>query len=251
MATRSDGRALSGASPGAGSPTDILPNSWRELGLYVAGGFGVFFVGSLLLNLIFDEVTLAASVAVYALNVLCLGGAAYVLGVRRPGRTWAAFGLRPFNAAWLWVALMAAGASLPLRVGAALLAQWLSGGSLADLQPRLDLVTPDGPLAVTFAVTLLGAGLLAPLAEELYFRGLLQGWLRTRFGFWPVVVLSAGLFALGHFDSLPVMASTFFLGLICAAAVERGRSVWLGVLIHAANNSLAVGLVYAALAVGG
>jgi membrane protease YdiL (CAAX protease family) len=225
------------------------PEGWRDLGLYVAGGFGVFFVGSLLLNLLFDEVTLAASATVYALNVLCLGGAAYVLGVRRPRRTWAEFGLRPFNPAWLWLALMAAGATLPLRLGAALAVQWLSGGSLADMQPRLDLVAPEGPLTVTFAVTLLGAGLLAPLAEELYFRGLLQGWLRTRFGFWPMVVLSAALFALGHFDSLPVMASTFFLGLICAAAVERGRSLWLAVTIHAVNNSLAVALVYAALAV--
>ena len=43
-------------------------------------------------------------------------------------------------------------------------------------------------------------------------------------------------------------ASTFFLGLICAVAVERRGSLWLAVLIHAANNSLAVVLVYAVLA---
>jgi membrane protease YdiL (CAAX protease family) len=225
------------------------PAPWRDFAAYLLGGFGLFFVGSLVVGLFFQEAGLLASVAAYALNFLCLAGAAYVFGVRRPGQTWAEFGLRPFSPAWLWAALMLAGATLPLRLVAGVVAQWLSGGTFAeDLQPRLDLVTPGGPLLLSFAVTLLGAGLLAPLAEELYFRGLLQGWLRSRFDLWVRVLLSAALFALGHFDSVAVMASTFFLGLVCALVVERGRSLWLSVAIHAVNNSLVVVLVYAALA---
>ena len=44
------------------------------------------------------------------------------------------------------------------------------------------------------------------------------------------------------------MASTFFLGVLCALAYERSRSLWLSIAIHAVNNSLAVLLLYAALA---
>jgi membrane protease YdiL (CAAX protease family) len=57
-------------------------------------------------------------------------------------------------------------------------------------------------------------------------------------------LLSSALFALGHFDSAGVVASSFFLGLVCAVALERGRSLWLPVAIHALNNSLAVMLLY-------
>jgi membrane protease YdiL (CAAX protease family) len=132
----------------------------------------------------------------------------------------------------------------PLRLAAALLAEAVTGSRFGGLQPRLDLVVPAGPLALSFLVTLLGAGLLAPLAEELYFRGLLHRWLRSRFSFWPRVLFSSALFALGHVDSPGVAASNFFLGLVCVLAVERGRSLWLPIIIHALNNSLAVMLLY-------
>jgi membrane protease YdiL (CAAX protease family) len=223
------------------------PGGWLTFVGYLLGGFGSFVVASLALGLLFDRLTIWASLAVYAVNFACFAGAAYLLGVRRPGLTWAEFGLRPFRQAWLWLALLVAVAFIPLRAAAALLAETLVGGGLGDLQPRMDLVAPDGPLGLNFLVTLLGAGLLVPFAEELYFRGLLHRWLRSRFSFWPRVVLSSGLFALGHIDSIGVVASSFFLGFICALAVERSRSLWLPVAIHAVNNSLDVVLVYVAL----
>jgi membrane protease YdiL (CAAX protease family) len=220
------------------------PGGWGTLALYLLGGFGVFVVASLGLALVIDRLTIWTSLAAYLVNFASFAGAAYVLGVRRPGLTWAEFGLRPFQPFWLWLALLAAVAVTPLRAAAALLAEALVGSGFESLQPRLDLVVPAGPLALSFVVTLVGAGLLVPFAEEVYFRGLLQRWLRSRFSFWPRVLLSAGLFALGHFDSAGVVAASFFLGLVCALAVERGRSLWLPVIIHVLNNSLAVMLLY-------
>lgn len=223
------------------------PGGWLTFVGCLAAGFGLFFLASSVLGPLFDRLTIWASLAVYLANFACFAGAAYVLGVRRPGLTWAEFGLRPFNPAWLWLALAAVVAVLPLRAAAALLAETVLGGGLGGLQPRLALVAPEGRLGQNFVVTLLGAGLLVPFAEEVYFRGLLQRWLRSRYSFWPRVLLSAGLFAAGHFDSAAVAASSFFLGLICAAALERGRSLWLPVAIHAVNNSVAVILLYLAL----
>ena len=45
-----------------------------------------------------------------------------------------------------------------------------------------------------------------------------------------------------------VVASSFVLGLVLATVYDRSRSLWLSIVVHAANNCLAVILLYAALA---
>jgi membrane protease YdiL (CAAX protease family) len=224
---------------------------WRELALYVAGGLGLFVVLGLVLGpRIGTAHSLLVSLVLYLVNFVCFAGVAYVLGVRRQGLTWAEFGLRPFAPHWLGAALLAALALLPVRACSALAAQMLVGGGLPNLQGRMDIIVPPGDPGLNLLATLAGAGLLAPLAEELYFRGLLHRWFWARFPGqpWLRVALSAGLFALGHFDSAGVAASSFFLGVLCALVYERTRSLWPSIVVHAVNNSLAVLAVYAALA---
>jgi membrane protease YdiL (CAAX protease family) len=221
--------------------------AWLELVWLLVVGFGLFLVGSLAVALLFQQISLAASLALYAVNFACFAGAAYWLGVRRRGG-WEAFGLRAFDLRWVLPALLAALLLLPVRGLAALAADALLGGGDAALQPRLDLMVPPGPLGPSLALTLLGAGLLVPVAEELYFRGLLHGWLAERLGLWPRVLLSSALFALGHFDNAGVAAASFILGLLCALALERSRSLWLPIIIHAVNNSVALLFLYAAVA---
>jgi membrane protease YdiL (CAAX protease family) len=93
---------------------------------------------------------------------------------------------------------------------------------------------PDGRLALTvFAVA------FAPIVEELVFRGLLQRPLERRWGAGIGIALAAFAFAAIHL--LPwVMPLHFALGLLFGAAVYAARSIWAGVILHAANNSLAV-----------
>ena len=99
-------------------------------------------------------------------------------------------------------------------------------------------------------MTFLGVGLLAPVSEELYFRGLLHGWFRSRrFAFWLRVLLSSTLFAVAHFDSVAVVASSFVLGVANALLYEWSRSIWVPIAMHVLTNSIAVELLYAALAV--
>jgi membrane protease YdiL (CAAX protease family) len=195
--------------------------------------------------------SLLTSLVAYLLNFACFAGAAYFLGVWRQALSWEEFGLRPFPPRWLGAALLAAVALLPVRACAAVVAQVTLGGGLDNLEPRMDLIVPQGDVGLNLLMTLLGAGLLAPLAEELYFRGLLHRWFWARFVHrpWLRVALSALVFAVGHFDSPGVVASSFFLGVLCALVYERTRSLWLSIAVHAVNNSLAVLLVYAALAV--
>lgn len=79
----------------------------------------------------------------------------------------------------------------------------------------------------------------APLLEELVFRGLVQRRLELRWGPGPGVLGAAAIFALFHW--LPwVLPVHFFLGLAFGYAVYATRSIWAGVVLHAANNSVAL-----------
>ncbi len=186
------------------------------------------------------------------MNFLCLAGAVYVFGIRRHKFTWADIGLWPPRMQWYWplVAVGVALAVLPVRAALGLLVQLLFSGNLQSLQARADVFAPGAQFSwLDFAVTLLGAGVLAPISEELYFRGLIHRWLQPRFRFWVRVLLSTTFFALGHFDSIAVVVASFVLGAACAVVYELSQSLWMPILMHSFNNSLAVVLVYAALLV--
>lgn len=92
------------------------------------------------------------------------------------------------------------------------------------------------------AAAAVGAGILivglAPFAEEVFFRGLLFGSLRTRLRFWPAALVSAALFAALHFDPLLIVPLAA-LGVVAAWLYERSGSIWPPVFLHAINNGIA------------
>ncbi|GIW70662.1 MAG: hypothetical protein KatS3mg102_0204 [Planctomycetota bacterium] len=136
----------------------------------------------------------------------------------------------------LWYLLLA----FPFVMGLQLLSQ--------QLCDRLDWPRLPNPAAALFLTTgrLLDlvlvaaiACVLAPLAEEVLFRGLLYLPLRARLGRTGAIVASAALFAAVH---PPVdMPAVFALGVALALAYERAGSLWAPIAAHAANNLYTVG----------
>lgn len=85
------------------------------------------------------------------------------------------------------------------------------------------------------------AGLLAPLAEELFFRGILQARLQDSLGPRPAWLAAAVLFALAHLDLRPArMAELAAAGLVYGGLYRAGGSVLPPALAHALNNLAAV-----------
>lgn len=107
-----------------------------------------------------------------------------------------------------------------------------------------DLVFGD---ARDVAMALAGAVVLAPVTEELLFRGLLFASLRRRLA-WPIAaVMSAVAFAVLHGYGLQGFASVMWSGLVWAWAFERTGSLWPAVIGHALGNLSASALVLVAL----
>jgi glutamate-5-semialdehyde dehydrogenase len=79
------------------------------------------------------------------------------------------------------------------------------------------------------------AVIVAPLTEEVLFRGLILRGLLSRWPVWPSIVVSALLFALMHLNPAQAPA-TFALGLALGWMYARTRSLGLSILGHALNN---------------
>jgi hypothetical protein len=106
-------------------------------------------------------------------------------------------------------------------------------------QGGLDPVPFPGGIGAVIAAALAVSVLCvaAPVAEELFFRGLVHGALR-RFGVPIATVASSGFFAAVHFvpAAIPVL---FAVGVALALLYERTGSLIPGILVHACINSLA------------
>ena len=111
--------------------------------------------------------------------------------------------------------------------------------TLADLahDPRL------------FFLAVPGAVLGAPLAEELIFRGaLFAGLVQSRLGRPGAVIITAGLWALGHAGAAPWMfvGVIFLMGLILGVLLLRFGTLWVTIACHTAWNAVTTLIMFSA-----
>ncbi len=88
-------------------------------------------------------------------------------------------------------------------------------------------------------ITYLSVALVAPIAEEILFRGLIFTRLKKGMHFSVAIIISSLLFALAHGD-LIWMIPTFFLGASSAWIFEKTKSLLPSIALHLFNNILAV-----------
>jgi membrane protease YdiL (CAAX protease family) len=174
-----------------------------------------------------------------AQDLALVGGAVLVAAAAAGGRvSLGQFGLRPAARAGVAAGLVAAGYLLFLVLSAA----WSSALHITDHESvPIELGTRDSSLA------LLGAGLLvcviAPVCEELFFRGFLFGALR-RYGLVVATLMTGLAFGAAHVASAPLgfIVPLAALGMILCLVYERTGSLYPGMALHALNNAIAFGI---------
>lgn len=97
---------------------------------------------------------------------------------------------------------------------------------------------------VRLVLTAILVVLIAPVAEEILFRGLAYRSLRNAMGAWPAAALVGSGFGAIHYsgpDSVGVLIPLAVLGAIFCLLYEWTGSLWTPIALHIANNALAVG----------
>jgi uncharacterized protein len=113
------------------------------------------------------------------------------------------------------------------------------------IQPEQDDVTeelgygesPLGDVATGFLIVA-----VAPLTEEIFFRGFMFAGLRRRLPFAAAAVLSAGLWSLFHYTgpgTWGVVVQLAVFGIALSWLYERTGSIWPPIAVHAVNNAIA------------
>jgi uncharacterized protein len=90
-----------------------------------------------------------------------------------------------------------------------------------------------------FLASLLTIAVLAPLVEELIFRGLLYGWLAGRWGTIVAWIVSSLAFAAAHFEPAHIIL-VLPLGLWFGWLRRRTDSLWPSLVCHMINNGIAI-----------
>lgn len=153
------------------------------------------------------------------------------------------FGLAsPHRRTWPVVAL-AVGLLAPFVGG--LVTRLLAGDH--DITQNVQQLAQHAPLGWRLGLTLM-AITLAPLVEELLFRGVLLSSLIPRCGVALAALLSATAFAAIHLPGLAwqwyALPELLLLGVALAWLRLRYRSLWPSVLAHGANNALALAVLF-------
>jgi membrane protease YdiL (CAAX protease family) len=108
--------------------------------------------------------------------------------------------------------------------------QLLSDNSLADVLGS----QPSSLIGLLVAGIM--ATIIAPISEEIVFRGWLFNALKRKMQVWPALILSSIAFSAIH----PSLSSitTFLFGVCVAIAYYKTRNLWVPIIIHSLNNFL-------------
>jgi membrane protease YdiL (CAAX protease family) len=142
---------------------------------------------------------------------------------------WRALPALGFRPARFWTTVLGAVGALIVSVAVSQL------GEPEGVKQALDVArTPS-----LFVASLVVMALLAPLAEEAVFRGLLYGWVAGRWGTTIAWFASSILFAAAHVEPAHVLL-VLPLGLWFGWLRQRTDSLWPSLVAHVVNNGLAV-----------
>ena len=120
--------------------------------------------------------------------------------------------------------------------------------ALFDLRMQVDLVPVFAELSSPWLL-LTGGVIVAPVVEEVFFRGFVFAGLRQQYDWKKAALVSSALFAVIHVTPT-AMIPVFILGCIFAYLYQHSGSIWPAILMHVSTNALALGLAYALANVG-
>ena len=96
---------------------------------------------------------------------------------------------------------------------------------------------------VALSIFFLTAGIMAPVFEEIFFRGFLLPSLTRYMSVWSAIIISSFLFAIVHFNLSEVLRLTA-LGIVLGIVYTRSRNLLAPMLLHNLWNSATLATLF-------
>ncbi|MCJ7660966.1 MAG: CPBP family intramembrane metalloprotease [Anaerolineales bacterium] len=194
-----------------------------------------------------SEPTTAQSLGLAAVEAIALLAGVYYFGLRRLHYRWKDIGFNKIESKWLVATILISIIVIPLSGLITILVMLALGLPLEN--PQLEFLIPDDFSWMSGVGIFILGGIIVPIAEEVFFRGVLYKWLRERWGVFIGISVSSFIFGLVHID-IAIAATAFMLGIILALVYEYSNSLWTAILIHIINNGIKIILLYLLFVLG-
>lgn len=117
-----------------------------------------------------------------------------------------------------------------IAAGALFLVSFMIGINVLTL---LRTALPSTPHQIF--IFLLVGGIIGPIWEEIFFRGIIFGFFR-RWGVFAAVLVSSALFVLPHYDGHHIPLTQIVGGIVFAVAYEKEKNLMVPITIHCLGN---------------
>ena len=227
-----------------GKPTEQLPLGSAKVVLSSFLGIAAVFASMMVINsYIFrfvPDIKTSYYVSIFISNLLFL----LVVVIIKLSRnlTWSSLGwnnvnfLRSFKAVFKVWALIGVGHIIYMLILAVL-----------EITPPENVLTEllQRPTLLMLFANIFLIAIVAPVIEETLFRGLLLSGLRTYFGVWTAIILSAAIFSALHFELIGFIPR-FALGIGLGYLYYKSGSIYPAIGLHSLNNLIAVLIISSA-----
>ncbi len=231
--------------------------TWKDIALVTLASVIILFASAVVFTFIFQRLVKTpisidnAPLTYYAglafIEAVALTTGVYLFGLYRKRLTWRSVGFAAISSRWLLWASIAAMLGIPIAGATAAVVQMILNRPVES--PQLNFILPENFSWLGAAGMFVAAGVLVPLAEELFFRGLIYTWMRQSLSVWIAIPLNALIFGLIH-GEISVSVATGLLGVLLAWFFEKSKSLWAPILIHILVNSVQLGFIYLTVAIG-
>lgn len=194
-----------------------------------------------LLSELVAENSVSGNFVFYAFSRL-LGLAGIALFLRHRRAKWGSLGFKRFKF-WQSVGLLLL-SSLVLLAATMIvfiIVSQLSPG--VNLDQAQDIVFGSAHTHLELGLAFMALVIIAPLAEEMIFRGFMLPAFAQKFGFWPAAIITSVLFGAVHMQ-VNVGIVTFLMALILAGLYKKTGSLWPAILFHSLKNLIAFLIIF-------
>jgi membrane protease YdiL (CAAX protease family) len=177
-------------------------------------------------------VTVSSAIALVVGSLFIYGWqafAAWVFSIRGAARRLSLWGFRSPGKAILWI--------VPLALVAVYVVSYFHELVVRPEEQEILRQFPRSTAGIVLFVIM--AVIMAPLFEEVFFRGFLFHGFATSWGWVWGAVASSAIFAVAHLQ-LSIVAPLFALGFALAWVYKRTGSLWTSIALHAVFNGLSV-----------